>query len=110
MFRKRDSTHCFQLCKPYGSRNPPIQEEQDGQFWQHAWGSIEEHTTGRTHAELCKLLRVHDRVLHGLLQLPLGCLQTTDVVPGNIGHLHHGLAKGLNSHPKDKSMLEIGNI
>lgn len=40
----------------------------------------------------CNLRRL--LYLHKFLQLPLDVLQTSDVVPGDVGHLHHGLTQG----------------
>ena len=46
------------------------------------------------HAELLKEVGVLDGVLHGLPQLPLDVLQSSNVVPGHVRHLNHRLAEG----------------
>merc|ERR1719440_2620001 len=55
--------------------------------------AVEEHALGRRHAELLKLLRELDRVLHDLLQLALDVLEAANVVPRDIGHLDDRLAQ-----------------
>mmetsp|Transcript_38871 Transcript_38871/g.99305 ORF Transcript_38871/g.99305 Transcript_38871/m.99305 type:complete len:370 (-) Transcript_38871:1412-2521(-) len=56
-------------------------------------GPVKEHAARGVHTKLRKLLRVHDGVLHRLLQLPLGRIQPTDVVPRDVGDLDHRLAQ-----------------
>lgn len=55
--------------------------------------SIEQHSPGGLHAKLEELVWVLHGVLHQLLQLALHVLQTSDVGPRHIGHLHYGLAQ-----------------
>ena len=56
-------------------------------------GSVEEHSLAGAHAELLELLRMLDGVLDQLLEVSLDVLQAPDVLPGDVGDLHHGLAE-----------------
>ena len=56
--------------------------------------TIEKHTLGGRHAELEELLGVVDGVLHALDELPLDLLETSNVLPPDVGNLDNGnLAK-----------------
>lgn len=54
---------------------------------------VEEDTFAGVHTELQELLRVFDRVLHGLLKFLLDLLQTTNIVPSGSGDFDDGLTK-----------------
>jgi hypothetical protein len=57
--------------------------------------TIEKHTLGGRHAKLEELLGVVDGVLHTLDEFPLDLLETSNVLPPDVGNLDNGdLAKG----------------
>lgn len=58
-----------------------------------SWRPVEEDTLGRRHAVLEELLGVLDRVLDSLLELLLHFLETTDVLPFDVGDLDNGLSE-----------------
>ena len=58
-----------------------------------AWRPVEEDALWRGHAELQVLVGVLDGVLDKLLQLALHALQTPDVGPTHVGHLHRRLTQ-----------------
>lgn len=53
---------------------------------------VEEHPARRLHPKLEELVRMLHRILDQLLELALHVLQSTDVGPRHVGHLHDGLA------------------
>ena len=55
--------------------------------------AVEQHALGGAHAELLELLGMLDGVLDQLLEVALDLLETTNVVPGDVGDLHDGLAE-----------------
>ena len=55
--------------------------------------AVEQHTLGGAHAELLELFGVLDGILDELLEVALDTLETTNVVPGDVGDLHDGLAE-----------------
>mmetsp|Transcript_2893 Transcript_2893/g.6565 ORF Transcript_2893/g.6565 Transcript_2893/m.6565 type:complete len:328 (+) Transcript_2893:273-1256(+) len=82
-------------------------DEVGGAFGGHGFGqqrlaaarrAVEEHTARRLHSKLLELLRVVDWVQDRLLQGPLRVFKTTDVVPFDVGHLHHCLSQGGGVH------------
>mmetsp|Transcript_37639 Transcript_37639/g.73533 ORF Transcript_37639/g.73533 Transcript_37639/m.73533 type:complete len:356 (+) Transcript_37639:174-1241(+) len=93
----------LRLTKPHGEQLGTLDRDEVGlalvgnrlceQRLAAPGGTVEEHTTTGAHAKLGKLLRVHDGVLHRLLQLPLGRVQPANVVPCDVGHLDHRLAQ-----------------
>lgn len=56
--------------------------------------TVEQDTSRGRHSVFEELLRVLDGVLHGLLQLLLDLVETTDVVPRYVGYLDNGLPEG----------------
>ena len=72
--------YCKTLCSPFQTK-------------QLTWRSVEEYTLAGRHAKLEELVGMLDGVLHQLLQLALDVLQTADVIPRDIGHLHGGFTQ-----------------
>mmetsp|Transcript_39804 Transcript_39804/g.98394 ORF Transcript_39804/g.98394 Transcript_39804/m.98394 type:complete len:471 (-) Transcript_39804:1031-2443(-) len=54
---------------------------------------VEEHALARLHPEELKLVAVHHRELHCLLELALDVRQAADVLPRDVGDLDGGLAQ-----------------
>ena len=54
--------------------------------------AVEQNTSAWHHTELEELLRMLDWILDQLLELPLDVGRTSDIVPGNCGHLHNCLS------------------
>mmetsp|Transcript_20519 Transcript_20519/g.36817 ORF Transcript_20519/g.36817 Transcript_20519/m.36817 type:complete len:441 (+) Transcript_20519:3071-4393(+) len=55
--------------------------------------AIKQNAFARRHSKLFEFLRVLHRVLDEFLELAFDALQAPNILPADIGHLHHSLAK-----------------
>lgn len=93
------------LTKPHGKQLGTLDGDEVGStlvgdsLGQHSLtgtgGSVEQDTTGRRHAKLEELFGVVDGVLDTLAEVLLDLLETTNILPANVGNLDNGnLAEG----------------
>ncbi|KAI6757217.1 hypothetical protein HG531_003042 [Fusarium graminearum] len=90
----------LRLTKPHAEEFRSLDGDEVGStlvgdgLGQHSFTSTrrtkEQHTSGRRHAELEVLLGVIDRVLDVLLEILLDLLETTNILPANVGNLDNG--------------------
>jgi hypothetical protein len=110
----------FRFTKPHGEQFWSLDRDEVGLafirnrlseqgFAATRW-AVEEHTSRWLHAELEEFFGVLHRVLHQLLQLPLDILETTDILPRDVGNLNNCLAQSAGTALAHGVLYKKGKI